>query len=84
MHPEIYRELISQRGRDMREQAHRAHLAKMVSRLRRSGRRGAATEPGVFIIPAIPDYVDGSFRTEPAQDQVTSEASQVPAARHAV
>jgi hypothetical protein len=32
-----------------------------------------------FVIPAIPDYVDGSFRAEVA----TGEASQEPAAHHA-
>ena len=29
MHPDILRELISQRGREMREQAHRARLVRM-------------------------------------------------------
>ena len=36
-----------------------------------------------IVIPAIPDYVDGSFRTEPAADQVATEAGQEPVARHA-
>jgi hypothetical protein len=86
MHPEIYRELISQRGREMREQAHKATLARTASRLRRASRRGGAqAEAGNgFAIPVIPDYVDGSFRTEPAGDAVAGEPGQVPAARHAV
>ena len=79
MHPEILRELINQRGREMREQAHRARLARMI----RSSRRGRARPGDEIAIPAIPDYVDGSFRTEPAVDQVASEAGQEPVARHA-
>ncbi len=80
MHPEILRELTAQRGRDLRERAHRAHLARTVSRDRRGIRRHARhlDEADAFVAPAIPDYVDGSFRT--AADQV---ASQVPAARRA-
>ena len=80
MHPEFLRELTNQRGREMREQAQRARLARMI----RSSRRGRARpEDNKIAIPAIPDYVDGSFRTEPAADQVAAEAGQEPAARHA-
>ena len=79
MHPEILRELAAQHGRDLREQAHRASMARTASRamraLRRGARRAAEDE---FALPAIPDYVDGSFRT--AGDQA---ADRVPAARHA-
>jgi hypothetical protein len=85
MHPEIYRDLISLHGREMREQARRATLGRMALRLRRASRRGhgVTAEPDGFVVPAIPDYVDGSFRTEPAGNQMASEASPVPAARHA-
>jgi len=80
MHPEILRELINQRGREMREQAHRARLARMI----RSSRRGRARlGDDEIVVPAIPDYVDGSFRTEPAADQVATQAGQEPVARHA-
>jgi hypothetical protein len=80
MHPEILRELNNQRGREMREQAHRARLARMI----RSSRHGRDLPPDQeIVIPAIPDYVDGSFRTEPAVDQVATEAGQEPVARHA-
>jgi ribose 1,5-bisphosphokinase PhnN len=80
MHPDILRELISQRGREMREQAHRAGLARMI----RSSRRVRDLRPDdEIVVPAIPDYVDGSFRTEPAADQVATEAGQEPVARHA-
>ena len=80
MHPEILRELAAQRSGELREQAHRAQLAQAVSRDRRVIRRGARhpDEADTFAVPAIPDYVDGSFRT--AADQA---ASPVPAARDA-
>lgn len=80
MHPEFLRELNNQRGREMRERAHRARLARMF----RSSRRGRALpQDDEVVIPAIPDYVDGSFRTEPAADQVAAETGQEPVARHA-
>jgi glycerol-3-phosphate dehydrogenase len=76
MHPEILRELNAQRGRDLRERAYRAQLARTASQGRRAIRRNARhlNEADTFVVPAIPDYVDGTFR--PAQDRV-------PAARHA-
>jgi hypothetical protein len=83
MHPEILRELTAQRGRDMQARARQAKLAQMASRARRAGRRGHGVldEADRFVVPAIPDYVDGSFRTEPAGDQAASEAGRAPA-RH--
>jgi hypothetical protein len=79
MHPEILRELSAQRSRDLQERAHRAQLARSVSRTLRALRRGRhLDEASEVVIPAIPDYVDGSFQT--TGDEV---ASQVPAARHA-
>jgi hypothetical protein len=77
MHPEIMRELTAQRGRDLRERAHRAHLVRAASRDQRARRRAARHHVAVadaFVVPAIPDYVDGSFRS--AEDRV-------PAARRA-
>ena len=80
MHPDILRELISQRSREMREQAHGARLARMI----RSSRHVRDLPPDdEVVIPAVPDYVDGSFRTEPAADQVATKAGQEPVARHA-
>jgi hypothetical protein len=77
MHPEILRELTAQRHRDLHQQAHRASLARTVSRALRGLRRDV--HPGEeLVVPAIPDYVDGSFRT--AGDEA---ANQVPAARRA-
>jgi hypothetical protein len=78
MHPEILREMTAQRSRDLRERAHEAVLARTVSRAMRALRRTHVAEADEFVAPAIPDYVDGSFRT--AGDEA---ASQAPAARHA-
>jgi hypothetical protein len=85
MHPEILRELTAQRGRDMQARAQRAMLARTASRVRRAMRRGngGPAEAEEFALPAIPDYVDGSFRTVPADEKVASEAGQVPASRNA-
>jgi hypothetical protein len=82
MHPEILRELTTQHGRDLREWAHRAQLGRTVSLGRRAMRRSARhlAEADALVVPAIPDYVDGSFRA--AGDQAEA-ASQVPAARGA-
>ena len=84
MHPEILRDLTAQRGRDMRARARQASLARMASRARRAGRRGHGRpdEADGFVVPAIPDYIDGSFRTGPADDQVAAVAGQAPV-RHA-
>lgn len=78
MHPEILRELVAQHGRELREQAHRAALARTVGRARRRHAADLAAEQAGPVVPAIPDYVDGSFRA--AGDQA---AGRVPAARRA-
>ncbi len=79
MHPEILRELTAQHGHELREQAHRASLVRTARRALRDGRRSRRpAEADEFVVPAIPDYVDGSFRT--AGDEA---ASQVPAAHRA-
>ena len=77
MHPEIMRELHSQHHHDLQQRAHRAHLARTVSRALRALRRGSH-RADEFVVPAIPDYVDGSFRTAGNE-----AASQVPAAHRA-
>jgi hypothetical protein len=77
MHPEILRELTSMRGREMRIRAEQAALARSAIRSRRSRRRGGAEK---FVMPAIPDYVDGSFRTGTVPD---SSPERVPSQRHA-
>jgi hypothetical protein len=78
MHPEILRELTSMRGREMRIRAEQATLARSAIRSRRARRRGGAAEK--FAMPAIPDYVDGSFRTDTVPD---SRPERVPSQRHA-
>ena len=79
MHPEILRQINIQRGQELRERAHRARLARMAIRGRRHGRDLPDDD---FVVPAVPDYVDGSFRTDQAVGQVASDAGQAPA-RHA-
>ena len=73
--------MTDQRSREMRARAHQARLARLARVVSRRGRHvGAAVdEADGFVVPAIPDYVDGSFRAEVA----TGEASQEPAAHHA-
>jgi hypothetical protein len=84
MHPEFLREMTDQRTREMRARAHQARLARLArlaSVVSRRGRHPGAPvdEADGFVIPVIPDYVDGSFRAEVA----TGEASQEPATHHA-
>ncbi len=82
MHPEILRELSAQRGREMRARARQDTLARMAIRATRR-RRALPDQTGGFVPPRIPDYVDGSFRTDPVGDQVASVAGRAPAGRHA-
>jgi len=82
MHPEFARELTAQRGREMQARAHQARLARIAIRVGRR-RPNQPDQADGFVLPAIPDYVDGSFRTEPAGEAVASEAGQAPATHHA-
>jgi hypothetical protein len=79
MHPEILRELAEQRGREMRARAAEVRLARAARRAMRQG-HGRPEEP---VIPAIPDFVDGSFLTEPTADKPAGTAGQVPTAGRA-
>ena len=84
MHPEILRELTAQRHRDLQERAHRVQLARTARRTLRAMRHGTHPDDE-FVTPAIPDYVDGSFRAEPAASEPAgSEAGRAPAAHRAV
>jgi hypothetical protein len=76
MHPEILRQINDQRGRELRERAHRSRLVRTAIRSRRHGHDLPDDD---FVVPAIPDYVDGSFSTDRAVGQVASEAGQAPA-----
>jgi hypothetical protein len=82
MHPEIARELSAQRGREMQAQARQAGLARAAARIRRALRHGAdgADE---LVIPAIPDYVDGSFLTSSAAENAASETGRHTASHRA-
>jgi hypothetical protein len=85
MHPEIARELAAQRGREMRAHARQASVARAASRLRRALRHGTGGLDGAdeLVIPAVPDYVDGSFLTSPAGENAASQPGRVPASRRA-
>ena len=85
MHPEIARELTAQRGRELQAQARQATLGRAASRVRRAMRRGAGRPDGAdeLVIPAIPDYVDGSFRTSPAAENAASEPGRQTASHRA-
>jgi hypothetical protein len=74
MHPEILRELAAQRSREMRDRAQHTMLVRTASKARRARRRGLSGtgDADQFIVPAIPDYVDGSFLAGPADDPVPS------------
>jgi len=82
MHPEILRLINDQRGHELRTRAHQARLVRMIKSARRG--RSLADE---FVIPPIPDYVDGSFRTEGAgalsADSQASGTGHAAAAQHA-
>jgi hypothetical protein len=76
MHPEILRDISAQRGRDMRDRAHRILLAQTASKILRARRRGligpgeaddsaVSVRSAVPAVPAVPDFVDGSFLPRP-------------------
>ena len=71
MNSEILRTIAKQQARDAQAYADRR---RTVRALRLSRRHAVRTDD--FVAPLIPDYVDGSFRTD-------QTASQVPAARTA-
>ena len=84
MHPEILRLMNDQRGHEMRARAHQARLARMI----KSARRGHGVDQADdFVLPPIPDYVDGSFRTEGAgalsADGQANGTGRAAAAQHA-
>jgi hypothetical protein len=85
MHPEILRLINDQRGHELRARAHQARLARMIRSARRG--RGLADEADEFVLPPIPDYVDGSFRTEGAgalsADGQANGTGHAAAAQHA-
>jgi hypothetical protein len=86
VHPEFLREMTAQRQHEMQTRAHQNRLAQLAIRVGRRGRN--RPEADGFVIPPIPDYVDGSFRTEPASSgsaaaQTASGTGQAAPARRA-
>lgn len=67
MHPDIMRELASQRGAERRSAARNASVARALRKAIRAQRTRAEAHDN-FAVPAIPDYVDGTFHV--AEDQV--------------
>jgi hypothetical protein len=66
MHPDMMRELARQHGREMRARAREAEAAKLARRIHKELHSRTATA-AEFVLPRIPDYVDGTFRdAEPA------------------
>ena len=78
MHPEMLRLMSDQRGRELQTRAHQARLARMIKSVRRG--RGLAVDDE-FVCPPIPDYADGSFRTEGTG--ALSADGHAPTAQHA-
>jgi hypothetical protein len=78
MHPEIIRQLIEQNNRETRARAQENRIARDLMRALRLQRRNAAVDHHGYHIPAIPDYVDGSFA-----ESAKSPAGRVPAAHDA-
>lgn len=60
MHPDMMREVARQRGAERREAARNASLARALRKALRA-QRTRAQAPDNFVVPAIPDYVDGTF-----------------------
>ncbi len=60
MHPDIMREIASQRNSERREAARNASFARALRKAIRA-QSGRAEAPDGFTAPAIPDYVDGTF-----------------------
>jgi hypothetical protein len=60
VHPYMMREMIRQRTVERHAEARRISFARMARKALRE--RGRAQARDTFVPPAIPDYVDGTFR----------------------
>ena len=60
MHPDIMREVASQRAAERREAARNASVARALRKAIRA-QRHRTEAPDTFVVAAIPDYVDGTF-----------------------
>ena len=62
MHPDVMGEVMRQRNAERQVEARQANLARA---LRKRLRQRSRTEgQDTFVVPPIPDYVDGTFRTD--------------------
>jgi len=61
MHPDLMLELARQRASERQEAARHASLARALRKAVRA-QRHRAEAPDTFVVPPIPDYVDGTFR----------------------
>jgi hypothetical protein len=68
MHPDIMREVVSQRVAERHAAARQASVVRALRKAIRAQRNHNET-PDAFVVPAIPDYVDGSFRGAEVPDQ---------------
>jgi hypothetical protein len=75
MHPDVTRQLIEQRINDLQVVARQVERGRAARKARRARRRG--TDVSASVLPAVPDYVDGTFADKTAVDGRQS----VPAAR---
>jgi hypothetical protein len=57
MHPDVMRELVNQRGREMGARAREVRLARRIAKEARR-RTAAAAE---VVLPRISDYMEGTF-----------------------
>ena len=76
MHPDLMREVVRQRTAERQEEARKSSLARALRKSLRQ--RGQAEAPDTFVMPAVPDYVDGTFRTA---ENAEKAGKQVPAGR---
>lgn len=76
MHPYLMGEVVRQRAAERQDEARNRGLVRAARKARRRG-AGLAGEPDTVVIPPIPDYVDGTFRT------AGHPGDQVPAGRAA-
>jgi hypothetical protein len=82
MHPEFAHQIMIQRQREAQARAAQHRTVRALAKARRAQRRGLAVAgTDDFIIPAIPDYVDGSFRV--TGTDTPGMATSGPATRHA-
>ncbi len=67
MNPEILRAVATAKVRDARVRADRERMTRTAVKAARGGRKRPGGSDDFAALP-IPDYVDGSFRAEPADE----------------